>query len=185
MSLRAKLKKYVDPVRFKHCLSVEKTAVMLAGLHKIDTEKAAIAAILHDCAKNVPEKELVKTSKRAGITIDEFLLSRPKLLHGFVSAIYAKRFFGIRDKGILSAISYHTTGRPNMNKLEKVIFIADHTEAYRRFQGVKRMRSVSLKDLDQAIALISDKMIKYLEAKNIPVYKLSKQTRNYYRNKCK
>lgn len=174
------LEKFLDEDRLRHSLAVEKVALKLAKIHRANVKKAALAGLLHDCAKWMSGSELLRTARNFRIKIDPFMRVQPKLLHAPVSACFAKKYFGIKDKEILQAIQSHTTGRPNMTVLEKIIYLADHIEPGRRYRHVETIRRLAMKDLDAAIAHASTEMIKYLLNKGLPVYSQTVQTRNHY-----
>lgn len=62
-----------------------------------------------------------------------------------------KKEVGIKDKEVLKAIKYHTSGRPNMTLLEKIIYVADYIEPGRQFPGVEEVRELAKTSLDQAL----------------------------------
>lgn len=173
--LREKLKLLLDPDRFRHSILVENTAVKLANIHGADIKKAAIAGLLHDCAKWMDPSSLLKKAKQLKIEIDPFLKIQPKLLHSTISAHFAHEYFGIKDKNILLAIKNHTIGRPGMTKLEKIVYVADHTEPGK----------IAKKDLNHAIVKISSEMIQYLLDNNLRIFTETVKTRNYYLNKLR
>lgn len=175
-----KTKKTLNTQRFKHCLSVEKTAIHLAKIYRISHEKIALAGLLHDCAKWMNNDQILKQAKKSGLKIDPFMKIQPKLLHGPLSAHFAKVHFGIKDEGILTAIKNHTSGRPNMTKLEKIIYLADHIEPGRKYKNVKKIRKIAFTQMDKAIALIAGEMLQYLLDKGLSIYPRTVLTRNYY-----
>ena len=129
--------------RLKHSLSVSETAVALATKYGENIEKARIAGLVHDCAKNMKDDELIKVASEHEIQIDEIYIHNPSILHGLVGSIIAREVMEIQDEDILNAISYHTTGRKNMSILEKIIYIADYIEPLRKFNGVEELRILS------------------------------------------
>ncbi|MCX5749953.1 MAG: bis(5'-nucleosyl)-tetraphosphatase (symmetrical) YqeK [Candidatus Saganbacteria bacterium] len=179
-SLKEKLRCLLDAERFDHSLSVSKTAVRLARIHGADIKKATIAGLLHDCAKSLSPGELLKTAKKEKLRLDSFVLQNPKLLHDKVSAVIARKHFGIKDREVLSAIGHHTAGKENMTKLEKIIYLADHIEPGRKQHHVKKIRGAAKKNMEKAIALVAGEMIQYLLKNNLPVYCRTVITRNYY-----
>ncbi|MBR3688541.1 MAG: HD domain-containing protein, partial [Lentisphaeria bacterium] len=62
-----KLKKELDRQRFEHTLGVEKTAVNMARIFGEDEEQAALAGLLHDCAKCLPLSQMIKAAKHEDI----------------------------------------------------------------------------------------------------------------------
>ena len=137
--------------RWTHTKNVKKMAVKLARRWGTDPEKAAMAAILHDSAKELPKQELLQIFADNAI-IAENAPARPlPVWHGIAAAILAETQWGITDPEILSAIRCHTTGKPGMSKLDKIIYLADMTSAERDWPGVEKLRKLELKDLDAAM----------------------------------
>ena len=129
--IQNKLRKNLKGSRFIHTLGVEYTSVCLAMKYEEDLEKAELAGLLHDCAKELPEKKMIKICRNHGEKISKMEFEQPFLLHGKAGACIAKDKFGIEDEVILNAIRYHTTGRPAMTLFEKIVFVADYIEPNR------------------------------------------------------
>lgn len=145
------LKERLSEKRYEHSLNVKKTAVKLAETYKGEVEKAALAGLVHDCAKHMSDDEILSLADKNGIFVDEVSRLNPKLLHGNVGSVVAKKIMGVFDQEVLSAIACHTTGKKNMNLLEKIIYIADYIEPARNFPGVEELRKKAFIDLDGAI----------------------------------
>lgn len=175
-----KLKETLDPERFEHSLRVEKIALALGRRWKVSKKKIIPAALLHDCARRFDRKELLREAVKLSLKIDPVRRFEPKLFHAEISACLAKKEFGINSAEILRAIRLHTVGAAGMSKLEKIIYLADHIEEGRNFQGVKKMRALAFKNLDQAILASTTNMLKYLLEKRLPIYPGTIQTRNYF-----
>ncbi len=148
--------------RYEHSLSVRDTAIKLAGLYGENVEKAKLAALVHDCAKNMSDEEILSMVKSHKIEIDSTCKESPQLIHGAVAAIIAKEKMGIDDEEVLNAVTYHTTGRTNMSMLEKIIYISDYIEPLRNFPGVEVLRKVACEDLDRALLMSFDNTIKFV-----------------------
>ena len=137
--------------RYEHTINVKKMAVKLAKQYGADEEKAALAAILHDSAKEISKDEMSEimrqyTQYAAGGE------SRPTpVWHGICASILARTQWGVEDEAILSAIACHTAGKPGMSKLDKIVYLADMTSAERDWPGVNKLRKLELKDLDAAM----------------------------------
>jgi HD superfamily phosphohydrolase YqeK len=127
--IKGKVKGYLSSNRYKHTLGVVNAAILLGEKYQVDLNKVKIAALLHDCAKKMDKDKLLKVVKEEEIIIDEIQKNQPALLHGPVGSVIAYRDFNIKDPDILRAIEYHTTGRENMSKLEKIIYF-DNTINY-------------------------------------------------------
>ena len=134
--------------RFRHVLGVVETAKMLARRHGVNINDAALAALVHDVVKeqNLEEAKqiLIQRGEQA------YLEHSTKVWHAPLGAFVAHETFGIENDDILNAVKYHTTGRPKMSELEKVVFVADYTEPNRAFEGAIAVREF-WGDLDQAV----------------------------------
>jgi len=169
--------------RLKHSLSVSETAVMLATKYGENCENARIAGLVHDCAKNMKDSELIKMASGHGVPIDEIYTNNPSILHGLVGSIIAREIMKIKDDDILMAIRYHTTGRKNMSILEKIIYIADYIEPLRKFSGVEELRSLSKINLDAAIMQSLENTIKFVISQKGLLHIDTVEARNYLLSK--
>lgn len=124
------LKGNLDEERLLHSLGSAQCAVELAEKFGLDEKRAYIAGLLHDCAKCLDEEHMLKIAHEINLDKEEFV--NYKVLHAPVSAYVAKTEFGIEDEEILSAIRWHTLGRPDMTLFEKIIFLADKIEPHTR-----------------------------------------------------
>lgn len=173
------LKKNLNSHRYEHSLSVRDTAVKLAAHLKEDTEKAKVAGLIHDCAKNMEDKEIINIIGKSGHNIDEVEKNNPNIMHGLAGAIIAKDIMGVYNKDILNAIAFHTTGRKNMSTLEKIIYISDYIEPNRNFPGVESLRKLTYENLDEALLMSFDNTLRYvIERKQLIHYKTI-EARNY------
>ena len=156
----------LSPKRFQHTMNVKNLAVRMAQHYGVDTEKAALAAILHDSAKELPRTELLQIMQDNAI-IKKGTQNRPEpVWHGICAAILAKTQWNVQDEEILSAIACHTTGRENMSKLDKILFLADMTSAERDYPGVEELRSLEMRNLDKAMIQALKMTISFVEQKN-------------------
>ena len=151
--------------RWTHTKNVKKMAVKLAKRWGADPEKAAMAAILHDSAKELPKSELLQIFVDNAI-IAENAPARPSpVWHGIAAAILAQTQWGVSDPEILSAIRCHTTGKPDMSKLDKIIYLADMTSAERDWPGVEELRALQMENLDRALCDALKRSIDFVEEK--------------------
>lgn len=156
----------LSPKRFQHTMNVKNLAVRMAQHYGVDTEKAAFAAILHDSAKELPRTELLQIMQDNAI-IKKGTQNRPEpVWHGICAAILAKTQWNVQDEEILSAIACHTTGKENMSKLDKILFLADMTSAERDYPGVEELRSLEMRNLDKAMIQALKMTISFVEQKN-------------------
>ncbi len=173
------LKKMLSPRRFNHSLEVMKSSIRLAEKYGEDVEKAALAGLVHDCAKDMERNAILPACEKYGIIVDEIAASRPELLHGQVGAHMAKELFGIDCPGILAAIADHTMGRPGMDKLSSIVFIADYIEDTRDFDEVDIIRAAAEESLEKAIVAGIDSTIRHILAKGRMLHPQTVATRNW------
>jgi predicted HD superfamily hydrolase involved in NAD metabolism len=173
------LKKNLKEIRYTHTLGVRNASISLAAQYGEDIKKAEIAGILHDCAKNLKNEDLLKMALESGYKIDYISMVEPQLLHGLCGSIIAEKTMGVSDKYILDSIIYHTTGRENMTRLDKIIYLADYIEPNRNFQGVDYLRNLSYIDLDKAMLYAFDNTIKYVISKGKLIHMETIKGRNY------
>ena len=178
--MTAKLKGSLLEKRFIHSLGVMECAKRLAQLYGADIEKAAVAGLLHDCAKNYSKDDMFALCEKYGIELDEVMKKSSGLIHGLLGAEVAKREYGIDDGDIYDAIYYHTVGKPDMSLLTQIIYIADGIEVNRHYDGVDRIRSLAEEDLDKALILQIDYTIKSVISKGGLLHTNTIDTRNWY-----
>ncbi|WP_273129793.1 bis(5'-nucleosyl)-tetraphosphatase (symmetrical) YqeK [Metabacillus sp. HB246100] len=155
--------------RYLHTVGVMETAIQLAEQYGEDQKKAEIAAIFHDYAKFRPKKEMKKIIKDQEFP-KKLLEYNSELWHAPVGAYLVKKEVGIKDQDILNAIKYHTSGRPNMTLLERIIYVADYIEPGRIFPGVEEVRELAEVSLDKALQKSLQNTIMFLLKKNQAVY---------------
>lgn len=137
--------------RYNHCVNVSAEAVRLAEKYGGDTEKAAVAGILHDITKEVDFENQLQIIKSGDIILTEVEKSTTKLWHAISGSVYVKNILGITDSDIINAIRYHTTGRANMSLLEKIIFLADFTSVERDYPDVDVIREKAEISLEEGM----------------------------------
>jgi len=138
--------------RVNHVLGCAQTAVQLAQVWDADVKDAWRAGILHDVTKALPGELQLRLCEKYGIILDEFSQNNPKTLHAITGAAVAKRVFG-ENEAVVAAIDSHTTGKRNMNTLEKIIYVADYMEPNRDFEGVEELRRLAYTDLNAALEM--------------------------------
>lgn len=148
--INKKLKSLLHEKRYIHSVGVSETAVKLARIYGADEEKAKIAGLVHDAAKNLGKEKMFEECKKLDVELDEIELTNTAIVHASMADKYVRREFDIDDKEILSAVRYHTTGRANMTLLEKIIYISDMVEPNRDYVGVEKLRDLVEKNLDRA-----------------------------------
>ena len=163
--IKKKIKKELDKDRYEHTKGVMYTAGCLAMAHEYDIEKAMFAGLLHDCAKCIPNEEKIKLCKNNNIIINDIEYSNPGLLHAKLGAFLAEEKYDIQDPIILHAIKVHTTGCPDMNMLDKILYIADYIEPKRNIAPrLEYIRKIAFEDLNLCISEILYDSLHYLSS---------------------
>ena len=138
--------------RVKHVLGCAQTAVALAERYGANVQDAQRAALLHDITKALDGPLQLTLCREYGTILDTFSTQNPKTLHALTGSLVAERIFG-ENQNVVSAIRCHTTGKADMNLLEKIIYVADYMEPNRDFPGVERLRELAYKDITAALKL--------------------------------
>ena len=166
-----------NPHRYRHTIGVCYTSICLAMRYGEELTRASYAGLLHDCAKHM--------SCEHHLTVSEVEEKNPFLLHGRVGAWLAEHKYGITDPEILGAIEWHTTGRPDMTLLEKIVFTADYIEPGRdQAPNLVELRRLAFTDIDQAVCAILKQTLDYLRDQGGEIDPATEVTYNYYLQKC-
>ena len=132
------------------------------------------------------DKELLDTTRRGNIEVSDVELANPELLHSKAGSVIAKEKYGVEDEDILNSICWHTTGRPGMSMLEKIIFIADYIEPSRaNIPWIDSIRQKAFTDIDEAVALACKNSIDYLQRSSRTVDRITIDTYEYYKEHLK
>lgn len=181
------LKKHLTKERYHHTVGVAYTAMSMAMKYNPQPDnnefmiKAEIAGLLHDCAKCMDNDKKIRICNKNQISYSKIEAENPYLLHGKVGAYIARKEFDILDEDILNAIIWHTTGRPDMSLLEKIIFVADYIEPSRRpIHELNLIRQLAFTDIDQAVIKILENTLKYLNEKGNPIDDMTQKTYDSY-----
>ena len=177
--LREKAYAMLNPKRIPHVKGCEEEAVRLAAFWGEDTEEAAEAGILHDITKKLDLQGQLLLCRKYDIVIDALEARSDKLLHSKTGAAVAKHEFGVSD-AVATAITWHTTGRPGMSRLEKILYLADYMEPTRDFEGVDELRRLCYEDLDRAMALGLAMSIGDLKARHREIHPMTEKAMVYY-----
>ena len=142
----------LKPDRVAHVLGCRQTAVELAKIYGVNETDAARAALLHDVTKALDGPLQLTLCREYGTILDTFSQKNPKTLHALTGSLVAERIFG-ENEAVVSAIRCHTTGKADMNLLEKIIYVADYMEPNRDFPGVEALRQLAYQDITAALKL--------------------------------
>ncbi len=175
------VKEKLPEKRYNHSLRVAETAVKLAEIYDGDKDKAELAGVLHDYCKYDDLSSMYQIVRQCELESD-LLSYGSEILHGPVCAAIMEHDYHIEDEEVLLEIKYHTTGRQQMTKTEKLIFIADYIEPGRKTPGVEEIRDMAYNQgsLDKTIYEISKRTVLFLISKDITVYGATITCLNYY-----
>ena len=180
------------PKRYQHTLGVAQTATTLGFCYfssDSDCKRAELAGILHDCAKYLTGDEMIQLCEKHKITLTETERINTALIHGKLGAYLAKKRYGIRDAEILSSVQYHTTGKPKMTTLEKIIYVADYIEPGRKMNcmpySLAEVRKKCYQDLDKGLLMILTNTVEYLKKSDRKIDEMTTITYEYYKERVK
>ncbi|WP_194609185.1 bis(5'-nucleosyl)-tetraphosphatase (symmetrical) YqeK [Clostridium vitabionis] len=177
IAIREKLKKKLPPARFEHTLGVCYMSVALAMRWGADIHKAELAGLLHDCAKQWKSSEIVAVCDEKGVRLREEERRTPSVVHQTLGAWMAEHTYGVKDQEVLSAIACHTTGRPGMSTLDKIVYLADFIEPDRKMLDcMDAIRREAFVDLDGAVLMELENVLGYLRSTGAPVDSKTRET---------
>ena len=148
---RAIIRPLMGDKRYHHSVEVARQAVRLAEIFGGDREKAQTAGILHDICKEFPRQAQLQWARKSGIILDDLTMQMPRLWHGPAAAGYIAQELSVKDRDILNAVYYHTSGRADMSLLEKIVYLADLTSAERDYPDVDRVREIVERSLEEGM----------------------------------
>lgn len=183
--IKADLKDKLPKKRYEHTLGVAYTSAALAMRYGEDIVKAELAGILHDVAKGEKVSKLKEDMKGfddpytdktyVALVADK----APQILHAIYAPYLARKNYNIKDKDILSAIRWHTTGKKDMSMLEKIVFVADYIEPNRKqLPGLDEIRKFAFEDITKAIGKIANSTIEYLSSQDMYIDKFTYELRD-------
>ena len=179
--MRRELQRRLKKNRFAHSIGVANTAVKLAKKFGVDEDKAYIAGLLHDCAREFENEDLPSEAIKRGIKIGEVEKAAPLLLHAYIGAQMVTEIYGVNDGEIIQAIYRHTVGAKNMSALDKIIYFADMIEPNRDYPGVDKLRDLAetSDNLDEIILTALSESIIFVVQKGALVHPATIDARNY------
>lgn len=180
--IRKAMQKTLDAKRYEHTLGVAYTAAALAMRYNVSLNNAQIAGLLHDCAKCLSNEKKLAICEKHNISINEVERRNPYLLHAKVGSFLAMDEYNVTDSDIINAILNHTTGRPGMSLLEKIIFISDYIEPGRKqAENLPEIRKLAFINLDQALVKILGDTLAYLKnSRDGEIDPMTEKTYLYY-----
>ena len=182
-NIQMQLKEELDEKRYEHTIGVMYTAASLAMRYGVMMHQAILAGLLHDCAKAIPNDEKLRLCEENDILISSVERENPFLLHAKLGALLAKTEYDVTDPLILHAIKVHTTGEPDMNILDKIIYIADYIEPNRnKAANLDCVRELAFHDLDVCMAEILHDTLVYLKKRGGNIDPTTQMTYEFYKH---
>ncbi len=176
--IKKDLKNMLSEYRYNHSIGVMNKAIELAKIYGVDEDKAALAGLTHDIAKEIPEEESFRIVKENSIVLDQIQKNNKRLIHGVVGALIVKEKYGF-DEQIQNAIKYHTQTHYDMDLLAKIIYVADKIEETRKpSERIEGWRQLANEDIDQAIISIINYVTEKLIEENCLIHTEMIDTRN-------
>ena len=148
---KAYLKEHLSKKRYNHSVNVAGAALELARRFNGDTDKAYIAGLLHDCAKELDADKQLELVELSDLDVCEIEKKSTPLFHAVAGSELVKTEFGITDKEIIHAIRYHTVACKDMPKLSQIVYLADLISDDRDYKDVKKMRKYAEQSLEKAM----------------------------------
>jgi predicted HD superfamily hydrolase involved in NAD metabolism len=181
--IRAELRRVIDDLPRglrAHILRVVEEARRLAKGHRVDPERAEIAALGHDLVRGRTPAELLALAPDHGIEPSDVERAEPILLHGPISARIMAGRYGIDDEEALAAARHHTTARAGMSALERLIFVADkiEPEKARSDEDIGRARELADGSLDEAMRVLLDRQVRRAIEQGWPLHPDTVAARN-------
>lgn len=182
LELRQVLSAKLEPMRYEHSLSVSFMCTALAMRYGYDLEKAELAGLLHDCAKQYNDQSILKKCEKEKIALTDDQKKAPSILHAIYGKWLVQNKYNIKDPEILEAISWHTTGKPQMALLEEILYVADYIEP-RRYKAadLPRLRKLAFVNLEDTVYHILHNSLAYLREKKCFINPMSDKAYEYYK----
>lgn len=181
LQLKKEIKAMLTPQRFQHSQGVEIFGLLLALKNDVDLYSVAIAALLHDVAKDLNLTVMQNLIKKGNIKMDGYCRLNTDLWHCYIGAYLAENKFSITDNAILEAIRSHSIGKPDMSLLEQILFVADYCEPHRNVINAAHIRDMAIKDLNAATAEVYKYKQNYLASINITPHPRSIEAYSFYK----
>jgi predicted HD superfamily hydrolase involved in NAD metabolism len=183
-SYKKRLKDLVSPSRFEHVCRVADMSKELAGCHGVDSDKAFLAGLLHDSAKQQNPDSMKAMGFHEEDLNRELYLAFPKVWHAFVAPQFCETLFDVSDRDIQKAMACHTTGAPQMTPLEQIVFLADYVEVGRPYKNCSYIRDLAFSHLDDACFALSSSILCSLVSRSLVIHPKSIACYNYYASIC-
>ena len=164
-----------------HINRVSDIARELALHHSVDQDRAALGMLAHDVARAIPNQELLRHAAEFNLPVTLVERRMPVMLHGPVGAEILHREDGLTEEDLYQAVYWHTTGHPSLDRLGKVVFLADKLDPLKisRYPYLPLLRELALEDLDRAILEFLSRETVARATTNEMVHPATVETRNH------
>ena len=179
-NLAQELQRRLTPKSWDHSTRIAEVAAELAAAQGEDVEKARLAALAHDIARDYSDSELLSLAESHGHKINQAELQRPYLVHAAVGARLLRIELDIEDEEVLQAVRRHTFGAPGMTKLDKIVYLANAIEPKRDFSGVEQIREIAPVDIDSAFASLYKMQFRRLIEKDKVIHPMTLDVWNHF-----
>lgn len=181
--IERRLQTVLSPHRYKHTVGVACTTIPLSMQYGGDVERTELAGLLHDCAKAYSDEEQLKKCIENNIELTDIEQKNLNLIHAKLGVFLAKNEYGIEDTEVLNAIKYHTTGKPDMTLMEKIVFVSDYIEPGRnKAPNLPEIRKTAFRDIDDAVFYIMRDTLLFLYMNNpFMIDNMTKDAFEYYK----
>lgn len=150
--IKADLRKNLSVKRYEHSLRVAEVAKRLAKVYNFDEEKAYVAGLVHDVAKEFTDEENIKWVHNYHIDSNILDTEFKTVIHAEIGAIVTREKYHLSDD-ICQAVRYHTIGNKEMQLLDKIVFVADKIEEFKDYPGIEDERILAYQNIDEALFL--------------------------------
>lgn len=176
------LKNSLSEYRYNHSLNVANECVRLASIYGVDKNKAYLAGLVHDIAKEFSDEDNLYYINK--YNLPKFELEYKKIIHSYVGSVYLKEKYNM-DEEICRAVRVHTVADIDMSLLDKIVFVADKIEIGKNYPGIEEERAIANIDIDKALLLCLENNYKKLEKQGRNMYPSTLKVMNYYKDNVK
>jgi predicted HD superfamily hydrolase involved in NAD metabolism len=160
-AVRQYLRARLSNRRYLHSELAASFSAGLAIRYGLDQDKAFLAGLAHDAARELPGEAILSLADGSGFPLTEEERANPILAHGKAAAAILRETFGIGDPDLLEAVVCHTTGAPGMGALARVVFCADYLTPGRSYVSDGFRSALTALPLDRMTCRVTAAMIAY------------------------
>lgn len=151
----------------KHSESVAAFMRDCADAAGITREQAVTAGLLHDLCKPMTRGELLEAAHEYGMDLDALERMPHTIWHGPVAAEECRQRLGIANEAVCDAIAWHTTGRPDWQRVGLALYLADFAEPRRTHpDSAEARRILAGKGFQAAVRYVAEKKIAHVAGKH-------------------